>query len=141
MASQYKPWASSAAVRATMQGNRRRDTSPELALRRALHAMGLRYRVDAKPLPSLNRRADLVFRRAKVAVFLDGCYWHGCAEHGTVAKTNVEYWSPKIAGNRTRDADTNRRLVEAGWLPLRIWEHEDVEKASQRVLELVSGRV
>lgn len=140
MASRYEPWASSAAVRASMKGNRRRDTTPELALRRALHALGLRYRVDAKPLPGLNRRADLVFTRAKVAVFLDGCYWHGCPEHGTVARTNVEYWSPKIAGNRERDADTDRRLTEAGWLALRIWEHEDVAEASQRALEIVRDR-
>jgi DNA mismatch endonuclease (patch repair protein) len=124
-----------------MRGNRRRDTTPELALRRGVHALGLRYRVDAKPLPDLNRRADLVFTRAKVAVFLDGCYWHGCPEHGTIAKTNEQYWSPKIAGNRRRDADTDRRLVEAGWLPLRVWEHENVGEASQRVLALVRGRL
>ena len=73
-----------------MQGNRRRDTTPEMAVRRLVHAAGLRYRVDAKPLPDLNRRADLVFTRAKVAVFIDGCYWHGCPEHGTTSRTNEE---------------------------------------------------
>ncbi|MFJ9313447.1 very short patch repair endonuclease [Pimelobacter simplex] len=124
MAPGYQSWASSAAARATMQGNRGRDTEPELAVRRALHAMGLRYRVDARPVPELNRRADVVFTKAKVAVFIDGCYWHGCPEHGTAARTNADYWGPKIQRNRDRDADTNRRLEEAGWTVARFWEHE-----------------
>lgn len=137
---QYEPWASSAAVRATMQGNRRRDTKPEMAVRRAVHALGLRYRVDARPLTSLNRRADLVFTRAKVAVFIDGCYWHGCPEHGTTARTNADYWGPKIQRNRDRDADTDDRLTEAGWGVLRAWEHEDPLSVAQRIASVVQLR-
>lgn len=123
-----------------MQGNRRRDTKPEMSVRRLVHAAGLRYRVDSRPLPHLNRRADLVFTRAKVAVFVDGCYFHGCPAHGTKSKTNAAYWSAKIAGNRDRDADTDRRLVEAGWLPLRIWEHEDLADSASRVIQTVRER-
>ncbi len=117
-----------------MVANRRRDTAPEMAIRRLVHAAGLRYRVDAKPLPSLNRRADLVFSRVKVAVFIDGCYWHGCPEHGTVARTNAEYWNEKIGGNCKRDADTDQRLSEAGWVPVRVWEHEDPAHAAGRIV-------
>lgn len=135
----YEPWASSPAVRATMQGNRRRDTRPELAVRRAVHARGLRYRVDTRPLAGLNRRADLVFPRAKVAVFVDGCYWHGCPDHGTTAKTNAGYWGAKIQRNRDRDVDTDSRLIEAGWTVVRIWEHEDPEEAARIVHSLVRG--
>lgn len=116
-----------------MQGNRRRDTKPELAVRRAVHALGLRYRVDARPLPDLNRRADLVFTRAKVAVFVDGCYWHGCPEHGTRAKANASYWGPKIKRNRDRDDETDRLLGEAGWVSLRIWEHEDAYEVARQI--------
>lgn len=122
-----------------MQGNRRRDTSPELALRRLLHAAGLRYRVDARPLKDLNRRADLVFYGRRVAVFVDGCYWHGCPEHGTVAQTNAAYWASKIGRNRERDADTNRRLREAGWTVVRVWEHEDPAIAAERVQALLTS--
>src|SRR5215213_9270407 len=123
----YESWASSPASRAVMQGNRRRDTTPEMAVRRLAHASGLRYRVDAKPLPHLNRRADLVFTRVKVAVFIDGCYWHGCPEHGTTAKSNPDYWNAKIARNRERDAETDRLLIGAGWTVVRAWEHETPE--------------
>jgi DNA mismatch endonuclease (patch repair protein) len=120
-----------------MQGNRRRDTKPEMAVRRAVHALGLRYRVDTRPLPDLNRRADLVFTRAKVAVFVDGCYWHGCPEHGTTAKTNATYWGPKIRRNRDRDGETDHLLVEAGWVSMRIWEHEDALEAAERIASVV----
>ena len=140
MARAYESWASSPAARAVAQGNRRRDTKPELALRRALHAMGLRYRVDVRPLPALNRRADIVFRRARVAVHVDGCYWHGCPEHGTTAKTNPGYWGPKIARNKERDAETDRLLAEDGWVSLRVWEHEEPARAAQRVVDVLRGR-
>lgn len=117
-----------------MTANRRRDTSPELALRRLLHAQGLRYRVDFAPLPDLRRRrADIVFTRARVAVFVDGCFWHGCPVHATSPRTNASYWSAKLAANKERDLDTVRRLAEAGWTALRVWEHESMEGAAQRV--------
>jgi DNA mismatch endonuclease, patch repair protein len=133
-------WASSAANRKSMRGNRSRDTTPELALRRILHATGLRYRVHRAPVAELRRRADVVFGPARVAVFIDGCYWHGCPEHYVPPKTNPGYWSPKIAGNIARDKDTDARLTEAGWLVLRFWEHQDVEACAQEVIAAVRRR-
>jgi DNA mismatch endonuclease (patch repair protein) len=119
-------WASDAKVRARMQRQKTRDTEPELALRRLLHARGLRYRVDAQPLPALRRRADLVFRPSRVAVFVDGCFWHGCPEHGRrPTNANPDYWSAKVARNAARDAETDHMLRAAGWLPIRAWEHAD----------------
>lgn len=124
-----------------MQLQRTRDTSPELAVRRIIHAAGLRYKVDASPLPGMRRRADLVFRQAKVAVFIDGCFWHGCPIHGSRStKANPEYWSSKVAGNRARDHDTDARLVQAEWLSLRAWEHEPPAKVAQRVIDTVLCR-
>lgn len=117
-------WASSAARRRNMQAIRSRDTKPEQMIRRLVHARGLRYRVAARPLPELRRTADLVFRPTKVAVFIDGCYWHGCPEHYKAPKVNPGYWSDKVARNVARDRDTDERLKEAGWLVLRFWEHE-----------------
>lgn len=133
-------WASSLGVRRGMKSNRGRDTMPELALRRAVHGLGLRYRVDDRPLPKLRRRADLVFRRARVAVFLDGCFWHGCPQHHTVARTNAEYWASKVLHNRARDAETDRLLAEAGWLVIRIWEHEGTDEAAKRIAIAIRDR-
>lgn len=111
-----------------MQANRSRDTKPELRVRRALHALGVRYRVGIAPEPGLRRRADIVFPRARIAVFIDGCFWHGCPEHGrSNFKHNADYWPAKIAGNIARDADTTNRLQQAGWRVLRYWEHEDID--------------
>lgn len=118
-----------------MRGNRARDTRPELQLRRALHALGLRYRVDERPIRSLPRRADIVFRRARVAVFVDGCYWHGCPQHYVASKSNAAWWRDKIDRNRTRDADTSRLLKEGGWQVVRIWEHVPIDLAVREVLE------
>lgn len=123
-----------------MRANRGRDTRPELALRSAVHALGLRYRVSARPLPDLRRTADLVFPRAKVAVFLDGCFWHGCPQHHTVAVTNAGYWAQKVLTNRARDRDTDARLAAAGWISVRIWEHEDPRQAAERIREVVLAR-
>lgn len=107
-----------------MQGNKGRDTAPELAVRRLLHAAGLRYRVNYRPLPGLRRTADIVFTRKKIAVFIDGCFWHSCPEHATSPKANSDYWLPKLEANRARDADTNAQLRAAGWTVLRYWEHQ-----------------
>lgn len=133
-------WASSPQTRRSMQSNRGRDTKPELAIRRLVYAAGLRYRVNARPIKSLNRRADLVFVRPKVAVFVDGCFWHGCTEHHTVAQTNARYWADKVRRNRERDAETNRALDEAGWKVIRVWEHESPEAAAHRVILAVQSR-
>ena len=133
-----RPVPDSPATRDRMSAQRRRDTAPELALRRELHRRGRRYRVDRAPLPGLRRRADLVFPTARVAVFVDGCFWHGCPLHYRVPGTNAGYWEPQIARNVERDAETTIALVEAGWRVLRYWEHvpvaeivEDVERAVQ----------
>lgn len=123
-----------------MKANRGRDTKPEMAVRRALHALGYRYRVDVRPEPNLNRRADLVFTRPKVAVFVDGCYWHGCPKHYTSPVTNASFWSGKIAGNRERDAETTRLLEAAGWSVVRAWEHEPTEDVVSRVREAIQRR-
>ncbi|MDQ0581256.1 DNA mismatch endonuclease (patch repair protein) [Streptomyces rishiriensis] len=123
-----------------MQAIRNRDTKPEWLIRRLVHARGLRYRVAAKPLPKLRRTADLVFGPTKVAVFIDGCYWHGCPEHYVPPKTNPGYWSDKVARNMARDRDTDQRLEEAGWTVLRFWEHEPAEDCAERIAAEVEKR-
>lgn len=133
-------WASSAARRRNMQAIRSRDTTPEKAIRRLVHAKGLRYRTSARPLPDLRRTADMVFRPARVAVFIDGCYWHGCPEHYVSPKTNRGYWSGKVAGNMARDRDTDRRLEEAGWLVLRFWEHEEPALCAEDIAAVIRER-
>jgi len=132
-------WASSPAVRAAMQGNRNKDTRPELRLRSLVHKRGLRYRVAARPLPELRRTADLVFSKPKVAVFVDGCFWHGCPEHLRESHKNAQFWRGKIEGNQARDAETDHLLREAGWSVVRVWEHEDPDAAAARVTSVVRG--
>lgn len=134
-----RPPASSPDALARMVRQRRRDTRPEMAIRRLVHARGLRYRVDA-PLPGTRRRADLLFRAARVAVFVDGCFWHGCPEHGTQPKSNAAWWAEKIGNNIERDRDTDRRLAADGWAVLRIWEHEAPDLAAARIAEVVRNR-
>ncbi|MBA2955084.1 DNA mismatch endonuclease Vsr [Nocardioides sp. MAH-18] len=131
--STYESWASTPASRKVMQGNRSRDTAPELAIRRRLHAVGLRFRVAYRPEPRLRRTADIVFTKRRIAVFIDGCYWHACPEHGTVARANASYWSEKLERNVARDADTTNQLIAAGWTVLRFWEHEDPEEVAAKV--------
>ncbi|WP_330165005.1 very short patch repair endonuclease [Catellatospora vulcania] len=139
--SSSKPsWATSEATRASMRANRSRDTKPELALRRATHALGLRYRVAARPIPAVRRTADMVFPRQKVAVFLDGCFWHGCPSHHRAPTANSDYWSAKVLRNRTRDQSTDALLADAGWLTIRVWEHEDPAEASTRIASTVRER-
>jgi DNA mismatch endonuclease (patch repair protein) len=123
-----------------MQSNRGRDTKAELAVRRLAHAAGLRYRVNARPEPDLRRTADLLFTRTKVAVFIDGCYWHGCPEHFTMPVTNLDYWSTKIGRNQARDLETTSRLEERGWIVLRFWEHEAPSFAAERIGQIVRTR-
>ncbi|MHB1164744.1 MAG: very short patch repair endonuclease [Candidatus Nanopelagicales bacterium] len=133
-------WASSPERRRIMQAIRGRDTAPELALRRLLHARGLRYRIDSPPLPGVRRRADLVFGPARVAVFVDGCFWHRCPEHATEPRTNVDYWAPKLDRNVERDRETDALLTQAGWVSVRVWEHEDPAVAARRVARIVRRR-
>lgn len=124
-----------------MQGNRKRDTGPELALRRALYARGLRYRVAQPPITGLRATADVVFTRARVAVFVDGCFWHACPEHFSAPRTNASYWGPKIQRNRMRDARVNAELSAAGWAVIRIWEHEPSQVAADMIARTVASRL
>lgn len=125
-----------------MQGNKARDTSPELAVRKLLHAQGLRYRVNYRPLKELRRTADIAFTRKKIAVFIDGCFWHGCPEHYTRPIANQGFWDAKVARNKLRDTDTNRALSAAGWTVLRFWEHENIQEVANTILAvLLSGEI
>lgn len=119
---------------------RKRDTAPEIALRRELFGAGARYRVD-HPLPGLSRRrADLAFLKARVAVFVDGCFWHSCPVHGTRPRVNGTWWHEKLARNVARDRDTDHHLRSLGWRVVRIWEHEDPAAAATRIMEIVRRR-
>ena len=91
-------------------------------------------------MKSIRRRADIAFVGPRVAVFIDGCFWHGCPEHGTWPKANKEFWSAKIKRNKERDADTNKRLEEAGWIVIRVWEHENTEEAADKINKIVKER-
>ena len=133
------PAASSLVVRRRMQATPQRDTSCELALRSAVHRLGLRFRIDCR-LPGMRRRADIAFTVPRVAVFVDGCFWHGCPEHGTWPKANAEWWRKKIQANQWRDADTDRRLAHRGWAVVRAWAHEDMRAVARKVARLVTRR-
>lgn len=123
-----------------MRGNKSRDTAPELAVRRLVHAMGLRYRVNARPLPQLRRTADLVFPRRQIAVFIDGCFWHGCPIHHRQPTANVDYWVAKVERNRARDRGTDAALSDAGWTVLRYWAHEEPERVADEIYTVVTAR-
>jgi DNA mismatch endonuclease, patch repair protein len=123
-----------------MKRTGRRDTAPELALRSELHKRGLRYRVDHRPEPDLRTRADVVFPRARVVVFVDGCFWHACPEHGTAPKSNSAWWAEKLRTNVARDQRGTRELTELGWTVVRAWAHEDMREVADRVEELIRRR-
>jgi DNA mismatch endonuclease (patch repair protein) len=119
----------------------RKDTAPELALRRELHRRGLRYRLQVRVPGNNRRRIDIAFTRAKLAVYVDGCFWHGCPVHSHQPRANSEWWTWKIEGNRARDRSTTAELEAAGWAVLRIWEHEVVEVAADRVERALARRM
>ncbi|CAN5137588.1 hypothetical protein BH20ACT8_BH20ACT8_20170 [soil metagenome] len=127
------PYPSSAGVSSKMRQQASRSTRPEVALRRELHRRGLRYRVQQAVLTDVRRTADIVFGPARVVVDVRGCYWHGCAEHGSHPRANSGYWEAKLARNRARDVDTERRVRAAGWEVMVVWEHEDPVAAADRV--------
>lgn len=116
-----------------MSRQARRDTAPELALRRELHRRGLRYRVATRPVKGVRRSADVVFGPARVAVFVDGCFWHMCPEHATFPTNNAAWWRAKLEANRARDRETDALLEAQGWRVVRVWEHEDPLEAADRV--------
>ena len=125
---------------ANMKANRRTNTKPELALRSALHAMGYRYRKDLRlDLPQRRVRPDIAFTSRKVAVFVDGCFWHACPDHGSQPKNNEWYWSPKLQKNVERDRAADQALTDAGWTVVRLWEHVPIEDAVAKVVAAVGG--
>jgi DNA mismatch endonuclease (patch repair protein) len=124
-----------------MQGNRRRDTIPERLLRSELHRRGFRFRVDLSlSLPEGRVRPDLVFTRRRVAVFIDGCYWHACPTHLKPSRSNVEFWSDKLARNVARDRANDAALQANGWSVIRIWEHEPIERAVDTIVGILTNR-
>lgn len=120
---------------------RRSGSRPELALRSQLHRRGLRFRVNGAPVPDIRSRADILFSRFRVAVYVDGCFWHLCPEHGRIPKANRDYWGPKLARNVERDRATDRSLAEAGWKVLRFYEHVPPEKAANIVQAEIARRL
>lgn len=122
-----------------MANVRQKDTGAEIALRRALFGLGLRYRVNFAVLEKPRRVADIVFPSRKIAIFVDGCFWHGCPKHASWPKRNSEFWRQKIEANRQRDADTNDRLRALGWKVIRFWEHESPAKAAETVANLIDA--
>lgn len=130
------PVASSTVVRKVMQANKSQDTAPELLLRSALHRAGLRYRKNLRPEPSLKCKADVVFPRARICIFIDGCFWHGCPEHFHLPKKNAEWWHEKVIDNRARDKKKAEALIALGWEVIRIWEHELTE---DNIASVVTG--
>lgn len=122
-----------------MRANRRRDTSPEMALRSELFRRGLRFRVDFPvKVDGRSPRPDVAFTRTRIAVFVDGCFWHGCPAHFKRPSKNREYWDPKIARNIERDREQDQLLMDAGWAVIRVWEHESTESAANRVCSALS---
>jgi len=135
------PHPSSPARSANMKSNRRTDTGPELALRRALHGQGYRYRKDYRLdlAEGIRVRPDIVFTARRVAVFVDGCFWHCCPEHGSRPASNTWYWGPKLRRNVERDRAADAALGQAGWTVVRLWEHESLDAAVAAVIGAVSA--
>ncbi|WP_281240929.1 very short patch repair endonuclease [Actinopolyspora mzabensis] len=133
-----KPSPSSSEVSQRMRKQATRHTQVELKIRKNLHALGLRYRLHQRPIHGIRREADIVFSKCKLAVFVDGCFWHFCPAHGMLPKSNSDWWSEKLLKNRNRDQETDYQLSNAGWSVVRIWEHEEPAEAAQRIYQLVT---
>lgn len=127
------------ATSARMKKQGQRDTRAELLIRRRLHALGFRFRVDRKPEPSMRTRGDLIFTRQRVVVFVDGCFWHACPQHRSVPRTNSAWWKEKLAANVMRDERATQQLQACGWTVVRIWEHENTEAAVDQIIEAVGS--
>lgn len=136
-AARPRPRPLDAAVTAQMSRMPRRDTKPELQIRRLLHARGLRYRVDDRRLPG---RPDIVFAGARLAVFVDGCFWHACPQHGVLPKNNRDWWQAKLVANVERDRRKDENLGVLGWDVLHVWEHEKPIEAAERVAAAVAAK-
>jgi DNA mismatch endonuclease, patch repair protein len=134
------PFPTSEAAAASLRGNRKRDTRPERRVRALLHRRGLRFRVNhAIHAGGTRTRADIVFTRVRVAVFIDGCFWHQCPQHGNLPRQNTDYWGPKLARNVKRDEEVTTRLLADGWHVLRIWEHTPAEEAAATVVHALAS--
>jgi DNA mismatch endonuclease, patch repair protein len=134
------PRPTSAAVSAVMRANRKTDTAPEVTIRAAVHRRGMRFRKHLSVrVSNLSVRPDIVFTRQRVAVFIDGCFWHCCPVHGNRPQSNSRYWEAKLARNRARDAAVNAALEAEGWVVLRVWEHERPDEAADVISAVVSG--
>lgn len=142
MARQAESWATTPGVRSRMQKQRSQNTGPEVELRRALHRRGLRFRIHQQIVPGTKRRVDIALGQSKVAVDVRGCYWHGHPHElrSYHRRNNLEYWQPKIARNKARDADTALRLRKAGWKLVVVWQCQDIEKAANRIATIVRTR-
>ena len=134
------PLPSSRRVSLQMQGQRARDTTCEMAIRRRLHQAGFRYRVHYRPLKDVRREPDIVFTAARVAVFVDGCFWHYCPLHGEIPESNKAWWRNKLQKTRARDRHTDQLLSDRGWVAVRVWEHEDPDSAVARIMSVVEER-
>jgi DNA mismatch endonuclease, patch repair protein len=131
------PVPASAQVREKMRRQRSADTAPELKLRQALYQRGLRYRVQRRPLPGVQRTSDVVFPSLKIVVDVRGCFWHGCVVHRTIPRNNQEWWTNKIKRIRERDEETEKLLRDSGWQVVVVWEHDDIEQAAEAICKLV----
>lgn len=140
MIREQQPKPQSQAVSQRMQRVRRENTSPEVALRSQLHRLGLRFRVHIRATPKSLAKPDIVFTRSRIAVFVDGCFWHACPEHASWPKTNRVWWRKKILANVHRDRQHDAELTEAGWTVVRVWEHENPEVAAATILSIVRQR-
>lgn len=141
MAEDGKSWASNAAIRRTMQSNRGRDTRPEIALRSSLHQLGLRFRKNLliRTEHGFKARPDIVFPKARIAVFVDGCFWHRCPKHATTPKRNGDFWQAKLEANVERDRLVDVALTTDGWRSIRVWEHETPARAAAAIKALLDG--
>lgn len=129
------PRPTSRAVSVVMKANKRTETKPEIAIRSQLHKMGFRFRKDyVIKIAGMSFRPDIVFTKVKLAIFIDGCFWHFCPEHGHIPKSNRHYWEPKLKANRERDILTNNKLRENGWEVLRLWEHTSPEEGASLII-------
>ncbi|MCK0517650.1 very short patch repair endonuclease [Williamsia sp. DF01-3] len=122
-----------------MSRQRRKNTAPEVEVRRELHARGVRFRTDVKLERDLRTRADIAWRRLKLAIFIDGCFWHGCPEHATRPAANAEWWAVKLDGNIARDRRTDAILADRGWTVLRFWEHQAPADVADAIVAVLRG--
>ena len=129
-----KPTPSSPEVSRRMAATRGWDNRAERVIRSALHRRGLRFRIQCRLIPGSRRTVDIALSRARLAIFVDGCFWHDCPDHGSRPKSNAEWWRRKMRENVARDRDTNQRLQDLGWQVIRVWEHEDPEEATDRIV-------